>query len=352
MGNDNTLLIIAVIVLIASVIGFFIVLGLNKNIQLAPAVGEEGTAQVEIIQNIRIDTTVALINFGVGFVNPASGPLTLYSNHSGIAFTNWLDSTSTPIILLDEGFVVENTGNIDINMTANMETALDTWLPPGPGGSVTLDYSVKNCDTTTPNVLTDDDCTYATQISATADTDPSCSFPTVTTPLGVYTTIPVTPTVSFTCNRLEFEDTKDELRKNAVMCSSGVSPYYFGGAESKDPRGSNCDEELITDSLGRFVYKYDESYTALPIAIEKPGGATITIKKKNKGSVYVNSTHDLLINGVHVDSGNIVIHFTKFDRSSKWDEDIVSKYILEKYGHDSTDDLLSNFDEIIKKHTK
>jgi len=141
--------------------------------------------------------------------------------------------------------------------------------------------------------------------------------------------------------------TKDELRKHSVLCGKKISPYYFGGAENKDPRGVNCNEKMELDNLGRFIYKYNDSYTALPISIDTPQNTELTLKKQNKGSVYIHSTKDITINGDKVKSGNIVIHYKNFDRSSSWEENIVSKYILEKYGKDSTEELISKFDDIV-----
>ncbi len=140
---------------------------------------------------------------------------------------------------------------------------------------------------------------------------------------------------------------QNELRNQSVLCGRGISPYYFGGAENvKRVTSANANEAMNFDELGRFVYKYDNDYLALPVSIDKQPDSIITIKKKNKGSVFVESNTDLTINGVHVNAGLIKITYTKFDRSSSWDENIVSKYILEKYGQDATDELISKFDEI------
>jgi len=214
MGNDNTLMIIAVVAVILSAIAFFVVLGLNKDIQLAPATGEEGTAQVEIIQNVQIDTTFDTIDFLSGFVNPGSGSVAIVSD-SGLAVTDWLDQFSVPIIVLDRGFVIENIGNVDLDVDTQLEDPLDTWLPPGPSTtSATLDYKIRVCDTI--GVVGDEaDCTYTTQFDAVADTLRSCStFNAGTTP-DVYETLPVvgdTPAIDDSCDRLEFENTQDEMR--------------------------------------------------------------------------------------------------------------------------------------------
>ena len=139
---------------------------------------------------------------------------------------------------------------------------------------------------------------------------------------------------------------KDELKKHSTLCGKKISPYYFGGAENKESRSPNCNEELKLDDRKRFVYRFDDSYIALPISIENPNNTPIMIKKKNKGSVYIHASSGLNINGVDVGKGDIVINYKRFDRSSNWEENIVSKHILELYGNDATKDLISLFDEI------
>jgi hypothetical protein len=42
----------------------------------------------------------------------------------------------------------------------------------------------------------------------------------------------------------------------------------------------------------------------------------------------------------------VIITFKVFERSSSWEENISSKFMLEKYGKDSTKELLALFDKI------
>lgn len=141
---------------------------------------------------------------------------------------------------------------------------------------------------------------------------------------------------------------REELKKNSTLCKRDIHPYYFGGAKNKDPRGGNLQEKLQLDNNGRFVYKFDSNYVCLPVDIENKNNARIKILKKNKGSLYISSTQDIKINGTPLRKGNIVINFKKFQRSSAWDENIVLKYALEKFGKDSTRSLVSLFDKISK----
>ncbi|WKZ26604.1 MAG: hypothetical protein QY304_00680 [Candidatus Paceibacterota bacterium] len=140
--------------------------------------------------------------------------------------------------------------------------------------------------------------------------------------------------------------TKGEVQNNFTLCKKDVSPYYFAGAENKDPRGANLKEKMVLDGNNRFTYTYDKGYVCLPFAIESENKTEITILKKNKGSLYIHSTDDIRISGIPVQKGNIVINLNKFDRSSKWNENIALKYTLEKFGNDSTQDLVDLFDKI------
>lgn len=143
--------------------------------------------------------------------------------------------------------------------------------------------------------------------------------------------------------------TKEEFRNNSTLCKSGVNPYYFGGAENKSPARPNLKEKISLSKDGRFVYKRnDNEYICLPFAVENKHGAKITILKKNKSSLYIHSTEDIQINGINLKKGNTVIYLNKFERSSKWDENVALKYVLEKFGADSTKSLISLFDRISK----
>ncbi len=143
---------------------------------------------------------------------------------------------------------------------------------------------------------------------------------------------------------------KSELKENSVLCGRGVSPYYLGRVLSKSPLGRvRLNEKMILDKKGRFTYKYDDSHICLPVDIENPKNGEITLIKKNKGSVYINSTEDIIVGGVSISRGDSVIEFKKFDRSSGWNENILLKQILEKYGEDSTDELVRLFDNIMNR---
>lgn len=145
--------------------------------------------------------------------------------------------------------------------------------------------------------------------------------------------------------------TKDELRENSVLCGRDTSPYYFGDATNKSPTSKiKLNQKLLLDKKGRFVYKYNDSYTCLPVAFDNPKNAEITVLKNNKGSIYLNSSDAISIGGVLLNKGDILVDFKKFERSSKWDENILLKQTLEKYGKDSTKELIKEFDLIVNKY--
>ncbi len=144
--------------------------------------------------------------------------------------------------------------------------------------------------------------------------------------------------------------TKKEFKDNSILCRKGVSPYYFGWASNKILASKlRLNEKLNLDKMGRFVYKYNSSYVCLPVAIDSPKNNKITVLKRNKGSVYINSLENISIGGIKLKAGDICVEFKKFDRSSKWDENVLLKQTLEKYGKDSTKDLIDLFDELVSK---
>lgn len=145
--------------------------------------------------------------------------------------------------------------------------------------------------------------------------------------------------------------TKEEIRENSILCSKDVSPYYFSTASNKKPKSKAIETTIINlDDKGRFNYKYNQEHFCLPVAIDKPENTIITITKSNKGSVYLNSSHPITIGGIALEAGDILVEFKKFERSSKWDENILLKQTLEYYGQDSTDAMVHKFDVIASNH--
>lgn len=139
---------------------------------------------------------------------------------------------------------------------------------------------------------------------------------------------------------------KQEVKQNTVLCGKGVKPYYFSNAKNADVKRNDSDE-LQVGKDGLFTYEMEEGIY-LPVLIKGAEGKTIKISKKNKGSVYFYSPSDVAINGMECKAGMIKIEYKKFDRSSSWDENIASKYVIENCAKDCTKELISFFDKVAK----
>lgn len=144
--------------------------------------------------------------------------------------------------------------------------------------------------------------------------------------------------------------TKDEIRNNTVLCGKNISPFYFSSATNVERviKSSDIGEILNVDNSGKVNYQgVGDSTIYLPFSITVANQrSAIKIIKKNKGSLYIETKEPLIINGNSVSAGYVKIGFKKFDRSSPWDENICSKYMLEHYAKDSTQTLISLFDKI------
>lgn len=140
--------------------------------------------------------------------------------------------------------------------------------------------------------------------------------------------------------------TKKEVKDNTIMCGKGVKPYYFSNATNVDIKRKDIDK-LSIGRDGLLKYKVDgEVY--LPIIVNGLEGKKINISRKNKGSIYFYSPVDIVVNGFKCNSGMVKIEFKKFDRSSSWNENIASKYVIENHAKDCTKELLSFLDKVAK----
>ena len=196
-GNNNNLLIVAIVVVILSAVAFFVVLGLNKNILLAP---ETGTAQVDIIKNVRLTMSLSDINFGAGFIaNPAGTTLDTQTAVHITPAGSWLQSDGVTDVLFQQmGFIVENDGNVDVDMNLRVLTEVSCpsgcWLTPGLSATnALLNYKVRNCGDA-PTMGTED-----------------CR----TDPLGVATVTPVDVTVD------------DDTITPAETCTPGTTSDFL-----------------------------------------------------------------------------------------------------------------------------
>lgn len=145
--------------------------------------------------------------------------------------------------------------------------------------------------------------------------------------------------------------TRNELRKNTVLCSKDISPFYFSDATNaerviKAQNDSGC---LAIGGNGKIAYGIpgqDDIY--LPFSITTTNGEIPEVKilKRNKGSLYIESDRELVIDNIKTKPGIVKIGFKEFERSSAWDENVSSKLMLERYGVDSTEELITIFDKI------
>ena len=167
--------------------------------------------------------------------------------------------------------------------------------------------------------------------------------------------VPMKKTEQIGTMRLIGTYSKNELRKNTTLCKKKISPYYFSNVENvKRITQPSSDNKLLNiDTNGVASYNGpNKKDVYLPFSIFAKNNTTpkLIIKKMNKGSVYLKSETQLSINGETINSGLIKINFKKFERSSSWNENIASKYMLEHYGNDSTRKLVSEFDIIYSKN--
>lgn len=147
--------------------------------------------------------------------------------------------------------------------------------------------------------------------------------------------------------------TKDELRSNTTLCVKNVSPIYFSSATNANRvvKPQSEVDYLTIDKDGKVNLGVgNDSEVYLPFSINAVNGGVNRLKilKRNKGSLYLESDRVLFVDGYKTQPGIVKIEFKTFERSSSWDENVCSKFMLEKYGKDSTQQLISLFDEIYK----
>jgi hypothetical protein len=135
----------------------------------------------------------------------------------------------------------------------------------------------------------------------------------------------------------------DEIRRLSTLCTVGINPYYLKSFNKSDAKLHGC-IDIISPGQLIYKYKYDEEIEYIPFYIESKD--QIRVMKKNKGSMYIESSCDFKLNGQTCTNGRWKLEFAQFDRSSGWDEWICSKELLRLVGNDKTEELLSLFDGI------
>lgn len=143
--------------------------------------------------------------------------------------------------------------------------------------------------------------------------------------------------------------TKAELLKNTVLCIRGVSPHYFAEAVSVETGrglGSSPEEYLEVPENGLVKYQSPNGSISLPFSIIGLSQNKVKVLKKNIGSLYIETPEPLTINSFEVKQGIVKLVFKEFERSSGWAENVASKFVLEYYSKDDTDELISKLDSI------
>ncbi len=217
MKSDNLLVIVAAIAVIVSASALLLQLSnwYAYQVMFAPA-DDEGTASVQIASNAKIDFTWDTIDWGAGYVTP--GETAAWLDTKGGNAVNW-ENDGGPIPAVTEGFILENIGNVDLDLSIGLETPVDTWLPEGTTSGATLEYAVTPCAGTFGT-----DCTPGTMIED--DTSESCLKGPDLINFWMYQPMPEPPApAQFVCNPLYFVDTQDEIRIDLqLMLPAGMPP--------------------------------------------------------------------------------------------------------------------------------
>lgn len=144
-----------------------------------------------------------------------------------------------------------------------------------------------------------------------------------------------------------------DIKKIANLCPAGVKPYYFNGVEEiEKARGVDFDSITLKEddeNYGEVEWSIEKDVLEIKNTINVYGNNldNIVVAKKNKSSWYVTLLDDCNINGIELKKKKrYKIKFTKFDRSSNWNEYITLKKTLDNEDNDRTNELVLEFDKI------
>lgn len=142
-----------------------------------------------------------------------------------------------------------------------------------------------------------------------------------------------------------------DIKSISNLCPPGFKPYYFDGVEEiENVRGVNFEKITFKEDkssygnwqINKEVLKIDDG-----INVYGKNIYNIDIVKKNKSSWYVRTLGDCEINNIKLEKEKkYKFKFTKFDRSSGWNEYITLKKTLENEDNDRTEQLINIFDNI------
>lgn len=144
-----------------------------------------------------------------------------------------------------------------------------------------------------------------------------------------------------------------DIKKIANLCPPGFKPYYFNGVEEiEKARGVDfnshvLNEESATYGENEWTINKDVLNIKETINVYGENLDNIVVVKKNKSSWYITVINDCEINEIKLEKNKkYKIVFTKFDRSSNWNEYITLKKTLDNEENDRTNELVAEFDEI------
>lgn len=136
--------------------------------------------------------------------------------------------------------------------------------------------------------------------------------------------------------------TKEQILNNTVSCKPKVSPWYTKNVSNvaRVLKAVGGEKLIVNDK--KFTYNYG-NLVYLPVAIEGNLENTFLIKS-NKGSFFLSTDSELVVNGTRLAPGFIKVEFSEFKRGSSWDENLAVKNSFEIFTQDSTNEMIQAFD--------
>jgi len=182
-NSDNTLLTLAIVVAIISIIGFLLVLVPKFTGYQVDT--DQATTSVEIASNVVITFTISTVNWGPGFVNVGQLGATLDTNESTIPVEGALAGTWDRLATgdgLTGGFILVNEGN----------------------EKVSLELAALNVGSNAANFIGGTNPVFEMKVVEDAS-EPGTACTTPGIDFGVYKSVLVSPTVS-ACGVFEWDD--------------------------------------------------------------------------------------------------------------------------------------------------
>lgn len=173
--SENFVLILAVVAVIVSIIGFSITYNSYMN-QLTGYAVANGTVNVSVTGAALINFTTNNVNFGSGIAAVSTSPAYLYTNGTIVNGNGW-----TPVA---SPFVVENIGNVNVSLAISFRNTTAEFIG---GSSPEFKYNISNKE--------------ATACQATAGFNLNTWYDASTTPNNI-------------CDKFQFYDSSDEIYIN------------------------------------------------------------------------------------------------------------------------------------------